>query len=140
MLVVDLSVPRDVDPAARALPGVRLYDVDELAVAAQRGLAGRRSAVPAAETIVEQELQRFEEWRATHALAPVVQALRKHQRRAVGEVLGQLPEELVERLVTRLLHAPTARLRAAAASGAGERWAETACELFGLADPIAPDG
>jgi glutamyl-tRNA reductase len=140
MLVVDLSVPRDVDPAARSLPGVLLYDVDEVAVAAQRELAARRSQVPAAEAIVEEELRRFEAWRATRALAPVIQALREHQRRAVDEVLGPLPEALVERLLTRLLHHPTARLRAAAATGAEECWTRTACELFGLADGVGPDG
>ena len=132
LLVVDLSVPRDVDPAARGVPGVVLYDVDDVAVAAQHALAARRVHVPAAASIVEDELRRFEEWLSTRTLVPTIKALREHQRRAVTEVLGELPDDVVERLVTRLLHAPTARLREAAAAGAGERWAETARELFGL--------
>jgi glutamyl-tRNA reductase len=134
LLVVDLSVPRDVDPKARSLPGVLLYDVDDVAAAAQHALAERRTHVPAAEAVVEDELRSFEGWRATRALVPTIKALREHQRRAVADVLGEFPDELVERLVTRLLHAPTIRLRAAAAAGAGESWAETARELFGLAD------
>jgi glutamyl-tRNA reductase len=132
LLVVDLSVPRDIDPGVRDLPGVLLYDVDDVAGAGQHALAARRGHVPAAEAIVEDELQGFEGWRATRALVPTIKALRAHQRRALTDVLGELPDELVERLVTRLLHAPTARLREAAVSGAGEHWAQTARELFDL--------
>jgi glutamyl-tRNA reductase len=132
LLVVDLAVPREVEPLARSLPGVLLYDVDDLAAAAQHALALRRTHVPAAEAIVEEELRGFGGWHATRALVPTIKALRAHQRRAVTEVLGDLPEDLVERLVTRLLHGPTARLRKAAKAGAGELWAETARELFDL--------
>ena len=134
LLVADLSVPRDVAPAARDLPGILLYDVDDLAEAGRHALAARRAHVPAAEAVVEEELRSFERWRATRALVPTLKALREHQRSAVIDVLGELPDELVERLVTRLLHAPTARLRQAAISGVGEHWAQTARELFDLGD------
>jgi glutamyl-tRNA reductase len=134
LLVVDLSVPRDVDPAARQLTGILLYDVDDVAGAGEHALAERRTHVPAAEAIVEEELRGFEEWRATRALVPTIKALREHHRRAVLGVLGDVPDELVERLVTRLMHAPTARLRDAAVSGLGEQWAEAARELFDLDD------
>jgi glutamyl-tRNA reductase len=134
LLVADLSVPRDVDPAACDLPGILLYDVDDLAVAGRHALEARRAHVPAAEAVVEAELRSFEGWRATRPLVPTIKALREQQRRAVVDVLGDLPDDLVERLVTRLLHAPTARLREAAESGVGEQWAETARELFALGD------
>ena len=134
LLVADLSVPRDVDPAVRDLAGILLYDVDDLADAGEHAHAARRSHVPAAEAVVEEELRGFEDWRATRALVPTIKALREQQRRAVIDVLGDLPDDLVERLVTRLLHAPTARLREAAVSGIGEQWAETARELFALGD------
>jgi glutamyl-tRNA reductase len=137
LLVVDLSVPRDIDPAARGVPGVLLYDVDDVAGAGRHALAARQTHVPAAEAVVEEELRGFEGWRATRALVPTIKALREHQRRAVIDVLGELPDEVVEQLVTRLLHAPTARLRAAAASGHGEHWAQTARELFELGDDAA---
>ena len=139
LLVIDLSVPRDVDPAVRDLPGVLLFDVDDVAGAGEHAVAARRAHVPAAEAVVEQELRSYERWRATRALVPTIKALREHQRRAVVEVLGELPDELVERLVTRLLHAPTARLREAAGGGDGEQWAQSARELFGLADDTAAE-
>jgi glutamyl-tRNA reductase len=140
LLVVDLSVPRDVDPAARGLAGILLYDVDDVAGAGEHALAARRTHVPAAEAIVEEELRGFEAWRATRALVPTIKALRAHHRRAVVGVLGDVPDDLVERLVTRLMHAPTARLRAAALSGLGEQWAETARELFDLGDDTPGPG
>jgi glutamyl-tRNA reductase len=142
LLVLDLSVPRDVDPAARDLDGVLLYDVDDLGAAAEHALDARRAGVPAAEGIVEQELHRFEAWRATRSLVPTIKALRAHVRRTAVDSLGDTlrsrhdggaeVEEALERLVTHLLHAPTRRLRAAAAEGAGDRYAELARDLFGL--------
>jgi glutamyl-tRNA reductase len=133
LLVADLSVPRDVVPAGRPVPGVLLYDVDDIAGAAQHALAARRAHVPAAEAIVDAELCSFERWLATRALVPTIRALREHHRRAVVDVLGELPEEVVERLVNRLLHGPTARLRSAAVEGVGEQWAQRARDLFAVA-------
>jgi glutamyl-tRNA reductase len=142
LLVLDLSVPRDVDPAARDLDGVLLYDIDDLGAAADHALDARRVGVPGAEAIVEQELDRFEAWRATRSLVPTIKALRAHVRRtaidALGDVLasrydgGEEIEQALERLVTHLLHAPTRRLRVAAAEGVGDRYAELARDLFGL--------
>jgi glutamyl-tRNA reductase len=142
LLVLDLSVPRDIDPAARDLDGVLLYDIDDLGAAADHALEARRAGVPGAEAIVEQELDRFEAWRATRSLIPTIQALRAHVRRTALEALGDTlgprrdgeaeVEEALERLVTHLLHAPTRRLRAAAAAGVGDRYAGLARDLFGV--------
>jgi glutamyl-tRNA reductase len=142
LLVLDLSVPRDVDPAARDLDGLLVYDIDDLGAAADHALDARRAGVPGAEVIVEQELDRFEAWRATRSLVPTIKALRAHVRRtaidALGDALGSRHdgdaevEQALERLVTHLLHAPTRRLRAAAAAGVGDRYAGLARELFGL--------
>jgi glutamyl-tRNA reductase len=149
LLVLDLSVPRDVDPAARDLDGVLLYDVDDLGAAAEHALDARRAAIPGAEAIVEVELDRFEAWRVTRSLVPTIKALRAHVRRTAIDSLGDVlsaghdgeadVEEALERMVTRLLHAPTRRLRAAAADGAGDRYAEMVREVFGLHDDASAD-
>jgi glutamyl-tRNA reductase len=135
---------RDVDPAARDLDGVLLYDVDDLAAAAEHALCTRRAAVPWADAIVQAELDRFEAWRAARSLVPTIKALRAHVRRTAVDALGDVMcpgcddgaevDEAFEPLFTHLLHAPTRRLRAAAADGAGDRYAEMARELFGLHD------
>ena len=142
LLVLDLSVPRDVDPAARDLDGILLYDVDDLGAAAEHALDARRAGVPGAEAIVEHELDHFEAWRATRSLVPTIKALRAHVRNTAIDALGDAlarrhdgdaeVEQALERLVTRLLHAPTRRLRAAAADGTGDRYAGLARDLFGL--------
>jgi len=150
LLVLDLSVPRDVDPAARDLDGVLLYDVDDLGAAAEHALDARRAGIPGAEALVEMELDRFEAWRATRSLVPTIKALRAHVRRtaidSLGDTLGSRRdsgadvEQAVDRLVTHLMHAPTRRLRTAAAEGAGDRYAELARELFGLHEDAGAEG
>jgi glutamyl-tRNA reductase len=151
LLVLDLSVPRDIDPAARELEGVLLYDVDDLAAAAEHAVASRRAGVPGAESIIEAELGEFEAWCATRLLVPTIKALRDHVRRAVRDGLGDALsagssdesaelERALERAVTHVLHTPTRRLRAAAASGEGDRYADLVRDLFGLGDDASAAG
>jgi glutamyl-tRNA reductase len=146
LLVLDLSVPRDVDAAARELDGVLLYDVDDLGAAAEHAIAGRRAAIPGAEVIVSEELDDFEGWLANRSPVPTIKALHEHVRRTVLEGLGDAVDgdaalaTALERVVTRLLQAPTQRLRAAAASGAGDRYAELVRELFGLREDAPAAG
>jgi glutamyl-tRNA reductase len=163
LLVVDLSVPRDVDPRARLADGVLLYDVDALGALAAPAVASRRAGIPEAERIVDAELTHFEAWRADRMLAPTLKALRGHVRDLVVDALGAAPSgpaagagadagagagadagagagadaRTVERVVGRLLHAPTRRLREAAADGSGAHRALLVQVLFGLDDDLA---
>jgi glutamyl-tRNA reductase len=148
LLVLDLSVPRDVDPRARLADGVLLYDVEALGAVAAPAVASRRAGIPAAERIVDVELTHFEEWRADRMLAPTLKALRGHVRDLVVDALGDaVPSgpaagtgadaRTIERVVGRLLHAPTRRLRAAAADGSGAHRALLVQLLFGLDDDLA---
>jgi glutamyl-tRNA reductase len=150
LLVLDLSVPCDVDPAAGELEGVLLYDVDDLAAAAEHAIAARRAGVPAAEAMIEEELGEFEAWCATRLLVPTIKAVREHVRRAVREGLGDALSQAsdddpalqraLERAVTHVLHNPTRWLRAAAESGDGDRYADLVRELFGLSDDASAPG
>ncbi len=146
LLIVDVAVPRDVDPTAADLPGVTLLDMDDLRAFAEAGQAERRREVAAVRTMVGEELDRYTAVSSAREVAPLVAALREHAedvRRAELErfrsKLGELDErqlEAVEALthgiVAKLLHQPTVGLKDAAGTPKGERLAEALRDLFDL--------
>jgi glutamyl-tRNA reductase len=142
LVAIDLAVPRDFDPAVRAVEGFRLYDLDELE-GELRATAGRRiAAVPGADAIVAGEVERFMRWTTALGVVPTIKDLRAHSEGAVFEALRrselaagaeeQLLRATTEAIVTRLLHAPTLQLREAAAVGDVEQLASAVRGLFGL--------
>jgi glutamyl-tRNA reductase len=145
LLVIDLAVPRDFDPATRALEGVRLYDLDDLKgeVGVTAGL--RAAAIPAAEAIVTHEVERFTRWLAALDVVPTIKDLRERSELAVLHALRRsdlgagaeedLLRDTSEAIVKRLLHAPTLRLRAAAECGDAQAVARCVRELFQLDTP-----
>ncbi len=152
LLLVDLGVPRNVEPAAGALPGVRLIDIDRLQGSLNHHLASRLDEVPRVERIVAEELARFEERRREGELRPFfadvrrrIDAIRKRELdRALGD-LGDLPPRARERiahfseaLVRHILHAPTRRLRAEEDRTRSALYLRVARELLEL--PAGGDG
>src|SRR5439155_15251743 len=75
MLVIDLAVPRDIDPAARGLAGLTLLDLDDVQRRVDEGLRSRRAAAGHAETLAASEAARFERWRASLGAVATVSAL-----------------------------------------------------------------
>jgi glutamyl-tRNA reductase len=148
LIVLDLSVPRDVDPRARLIDGVLLFDVDALPAIAAPAVASRRAGVAGAKRIVDEELDRFDAWRADQMLAPTIKALRDHVRDVLVDALGHAPgpgpaaeadARTVERIVGRILHTPTRRLREATADGRGAESVLLLRWLFGVeGDPAGP--
>ncbi|MEA2124103.1 MAG: glutamyl-tRNA reductase [Solirubrobacteraceae bacterium] len=132
LVVLDLSVPRDVDPRARYVEGVLLFDVDALPVVAEPALASRRAGVADAKRIVDEELDRFDAWRADQLLAPTIKALRDHVRGVLEDALAEADERTVERIVGRILHTPTRRLREARADVRGPASVQLLRWLFGV--------
>jgi glutamyl-tRNA reductase len=146
LLLVDVAVPRDIDPAARRVEGVTLLDMDDLEAFAGVAVAERRREIPAAEAIVASEVERYLEVAAQREVAPLVAALRERAEEVrAGEVarragrLGDLDEAQVQavealtrRIVAKLLHDPTVALKAAAGSPRGEALAQAVRQLFGL--------
>ena len=146
LVCIDIAVPRDVDPAVRDLPGVRVFDVDDLRDRVESGMAERRAEIPHVEQIVGEETARYERWRRGTALEPLLRELRQHadaiRRRELARVLQRLPalddaareqvEHLSVTLMNRLLHEPTRRLRHEAGNSHAEPYARLARELFGL--------
>lgn len=162
LLVVDIGVPRDVEPSVADLDGVELLDMQTVAALTEASLAERRREVTAVRVIVDDELQRFAAVSNAREVDPVVTALRqraddlrvgeltRHASRLAGLDAEQRAsvEHLTRSLVAKLLHDPTVRLKDAAGSSRGDRLAESIRDLFDLpddargdtgADPLDPD-
>jgi len=146
LLVVDIAVPRDVDPGVGRLPGVDLLDMDDLRAFADAGMAGRRSEIDRVQAIVDEEVERYAAVATARELAPLVVALRRRGEdlraaeleRFAPRLEGLDPkqreavEALSRALLAKVLHGPTVRLKEAAGSPGGERLAESLRALFDL--------
>jgi glutamyl-tRNA reductase len=149
LAVVDLALPRDVDPLVRTVPGVALVDLESMAEALSRTAA--HAGVEAAREIVAEEVGGFLTWQKAARVAPTVVALRSRADEVVEAELqrlaGRLPdlpgearaevEQAVRRVVQTLLHTPTVRVKELTEAPAGLSYAEALRELFGL-DRAAP--
>ena len=148
LVVLDIAVPRDVDPQVRDLRGVTLYDMDDLQRAVARSMDVRQAEAARARTLVDQENERFERWLASLDVVPTISALRARGEAIVERVLREnesrwesLSEADRERLgvmaravVGRLLHEPTVRLKGSAGEDAAYVHVHALRELFGLDD------
>jgi len=129
VMIVDIAVPRDVDPALGRLETVYLYDLDDLDRLVARNLARRRHEVPRAEAIVADELEAFERWLASRQVAPTIRLLKKRmraiRRRQIDQYARQFTgadhdelEAFAESMGKRVLHHPIALLKQLATDGA----------------------
>lgn len=146
LLLVDIAVPRDIDPSAATIAGVTLLDMDDLRDFARAGLAGREGEVAAVSTIIDAEVEQYRVRSSAREVAPLIAAFRQRAETvrddeftAFAGRLDELDErerELVEtmanRMVNKLLHQPTTRLKDAAGTARGERLAEALRDLFEL--------
>jgi glutamyl-tRNA reductase len=155
LLLIDIAVPRDIDPACGELEGVTLYDMDDLQALVARNLSSRAEEAPRALEIVEEEIHRFARWLGQLDALPTVAALRAHGNAIVEQVLAENAgrwdsasardvarvEAIGRAVMTRLLHEPTIRLRSLDGDR-GHASLELVRELFGLRqDPAeAPAG
>ncbi|HEX4494463.1 MAG TPA: glutamyl-tRNA reductase [Thermoanaerobaculia bacterium] len=123
LLVVDLGVPRNVDPAAGKVENVFLHSVDSLEHLIERNLKRRREELPRAEEIIQEELGHFRSWFRGLEAEPLVARMQKQAERIrlteLAEVLPRFPaethaelERLTRSLVRKILHHPSSRLRA----------------------------
>jgi glutamyl-tRNA reductase len=147
LFLIDLAVPRDVEPEVAQIDGCYLYDIDDLQAVVSESLSGRWREAARAETIVANEAQRFQEWQASLEVVPAIASLRERAERIrSGELakaesrLGGLSESerrtvesLTTQIVNKLLHMPIVRLKEAAATE-GPAYIEAARHLFGLGE------
>lgn len=146
LVLMDIAVPRDVEESVRTLDGVQLYDIDDLQTVVDTNVGLRRAAVPEVQGIIAQEMARFGEWYHGRAVTPVIRTLREHAQGIADDELEQtlarmgdadartrqLVSRMAHRLVNRLLHEPTSRLRIQASEGNGSGYAYAVRELFAL--------
>ncbi|WP_169980942.1 MULTISPECIES: glutamyl-tRNA reductase [unclassified Microbispora] len=154
LFLLDLALPHDVDPGVRALPGVTLVDLKSMQ---QDGVGdvsdgGRAEAICEVRRIVAEEVTAYLDAARAALVTPTVVALRSKAAGVVeaemGRLLSRLPDidgrmrdeitQTVRRVVDKLLHEPTVRVKRLAASPGGDQYAEALRELFGL-DPKTPD-
>jgi len=148
LLIVDIAVPRDVDPGVADVPGVTLLDMDDLKAFAESSMDRRRREVARVRRIISAELERLRAGRTAREVAPLVSALRsrgedirlaelerfRSKLDAVDPKTAETIEALTRGIVAKLLHEPTVRVKEAAGSGRGELYADALSALFGL-DP-----
>jgi glutamyl-tRNA reductase len=145
LLLIDIAVPRDIDPACGELAGVSLYDIDDLQAVVARNLSMRAEEVPRALQIVEEEIHRFARWLGQLDSLPTIAALRAHGEDLVEQVLAENAgrwesasardlarvEAIARAVMSRLLHEPTIRLRSLG-EDRGHASLELVRELFAL--------
>jgi glutamyl-tRNA reductase len=152
LLLVDIAVPRDIEPACREIGGVSLHDLDDVQRIAERNARGRGAEARRAEPILAAELDRFERWLASLEVVPTIAALRERGDEVARRVLAEnesrwesLSEADRERLeamaraiASRLLHDPTLKMRRAAGSDEAYLYVSALRELFGLDGETEP--
>jgi len=146
LCILDIALPRDVDPAVAEMDNVFLYDLDDLNAVVNANLERRHRELPAAEQVVTDEVEKYWQWVAGLAAVPVVTQFRDEMNRvrerelaAAMRRLGDLTpaqreavEHFSQSLMNKFLHEPTVRLRAAAANGRGLGVVDAARYLFAL--------
>ena len=143
LLIVDIAVPRDVDPTAGEIPGVTLLDMDDLNAFAEAGRAERRNEISSVTSVIDDEVDRFMANMAGRSVEPLLAGFRRDVealRAAEVTRLGtDLDDELRARLdaatrsiLNKLLHRPMTELRDAAGTARGDRLADSLRELFDI--------
>jgi glutamyl-tRNA reductase len=152
LLVVDVAVPRDVDPGVAQVFGVTLLDIDDLKAFAEQSLQQRRQEIGKVREIITSELDRFRVEHSAREVAPLVAALRdraesvrtaeleRFRRRLDGldPAAREAVEGLTRGIVNKLLHEPTVRVKDVAGTPRGDLYADALVELFDLAESPPP--
>jgi glutamyl-tRNA reductase len=151
LLVVDIAVPRDVDPGVGQVFGVKLLDIDDLKAVGEESLEHRRAEVGKVRVIVSDEIDRFRIERFAREIAPLVTSLRAHvdelreaevdrasaKLARLDPAAREVVEQVTRAFANKLLHEPTVRLKEASGTALGELYADALAALFSLDEPTA---
>lgn len=146
LFIIDLAVPRDVEPAAADLPGVRLVDIDQIAGAVNGNLRARQLEIPQVEAIIQEEVKNFGHWLSTQEVVPVIRSLRtmayEIREAELRRIFNKIPDlddrqrQIIETataaMINKVLSHPTALLREWAGQDEGRWYAKAVSELFNL--------
>jgi glutamyl-tRNA reductase len=146
LVIVDIAVPRDVEPSVADIPGVHLYDADNLKVTLDRSLQARKKEIPRVEAIIAEEAARCEIELRELSMNPVITDLRDKaetiRRGELEKTLRRLPNvddgtiehihQMSRAIVNKLLHEPTVRLKRVARAGLHVEYSSTVRDLFDL--------
>ncbi|WP_347491080.1 glutamyl-tRNA reductase [Desulfoscipio sp. XC116] len=144
IMLIDIAVPRDIDPAVGSLPGVKLYDIDDLQNVVDNNLMERKRAAIMADAIIEEAVEEFSRWQGIQYVVPTVTALKKHgesiRQREMTRALSKLGdlsahdrkiiESMANTIVNQLLHTPVTRLKEYALTEHGPVYQEAVEKLF----------
>ncbi|HEX4202950.1 MAG TPA: glutamyl-tRNA reductase, partial [Ktedonobacteraceae bacterium] len=154
LLLIDIALPRDIDPDVATLPAVHLYNLDDLQLEVEHGIHLRLQEAEQVKLIIAAEVAEFEHWLASLSVSGTISDLRQHvdalRQQELARTLRQLSpnmsereqqavQELTTRLVNKVLHTPMLRLKDAAAVGQGHMYAEAMRYLFDLEEENAKD-
>mgnify|MGYP003471894788 FL=1 len=148
LVLIDIAVPRDIDPDCASIPHVKLFDIDGLNAQLEDSLTHRMNEVPHVQQILEEELSEFENYLKSSEMLPLIADIRQQaeaiRTAELEKTLRRLPdltasereriEALTQALVQKLLDHPTRHLRAEAASQHAPEYAALARKLFNLSE------
>lgn len=146
LVIMDIAVPRDVDPEIAHIQGVSLFDMDALSTGLEESLAKRQAEVPKVETILEEEKEAFLKYLSTLDVVPIIVGMRERadiiRQAELEKTIRRIPElspemqihidTLTRSIVKKILHSPTIRLREEACGPNASDYAEITRDLFGL--------
>ncbi len=146
IMMIDIAVPRDIEPDVRLLPGVSLYDIDALQNVVDNNLMERKRAAMQAEVIIEEEVNEFARWQRTQYVIPTITALKRRgeeiKQKELTKAFNKLGElsahdrkvisSLANSVINQLLHGPVTQLKELALTEKGPLYNEAVKELFRL--------
>lgn len=146
IMMIDIAVPRDIEPTVRELPGVALYDIDALQNVVDNNLMERKRAAILAEAIIDGEVNEFDRWNGSQYVIPTITAIKQRgeeiKQKELVRAFNRLNdltdhdrkviESLANSIVNQLLHTPITQLKTLALSNMGTVYNDALNKLFGL--------
>jgi glutamyl-tRNA reductase len=151
LFLIDIAVPRDIEPSCGGIPNVFLYDIDDLEGIVETNLAKRRKEAALIEEMIVAEQEAYRQWYATLGVSPVIRALQEKagaiQESTLDSLLRKLPElderqvkvirKLTKSIVNQVIHDPILRIKELAAEKKSDEALKLFVQLFALEDEVA---